>query len=185
VILSRSEDAKLPDENSYSLVAGSDTFTLSYGGSMILDSGIESRTHVAKYRVTESGVTRLALLALLPQDLVDEWKQLPWNEASLWSKSPDLARIPQWHDRIRAAKSGAVYSKLDFAQQCGDGGNNWQVAARAITLAGGIKSLSDDVYFSISKEEDSYFMTDIPLHPAARLSGGIARRRMLPGEPLA
>jgi len=160
VMLRRDEDAKLQDENGYTLVAGGDTFTLAYGGSMILDAGIESRRHVTKYRVTEKGVARVAPLAMLPQDFVDEWIQLPWNDASLWSKSPDPVRIQHWHDRIRSAKSDAVYSKLDFVQQCGNGADNWQVAL-AIILAGGGNSLSDDVYFSISKEDASYFVTDI------------------------
>jgi hypothetical protein len=160
VQLSQVDEAKLPDENGYSLLAGGDTFTLLYNGAMILDSGIDSRKHASKYRITESGVTREPPVALLPQDFVDEWIQLPWSQASAWSKSADVARIREWHDRIRTAKSAAVYSKLDFAQQCGDGANNWQVAL-AITLAGGIKSLSDDVYFSVSKEDDSYFVTDI------------------------
>lgn len=160
VLVSENEDAKLPDENGYSLLAGGDTFTLTYGGSIILDGGIDARRHVAKYQVTEGGVTRLPPVALLPQDFVDEWIQLPWSQASLWNKSADSARIQEWHDRIRSAKSAAVYSRLDFVQQCGDGASNWQVAL-AITLAGGVKSLSDDVYFAISKEGDSYFVTDI------------------------
>jgi hypothetical protein len=160
VLLNQNEDAQLADENNYSLTAGGNTFTLTYGGSMILDGGIESRRHVAKYRVTATGVTRLPPVASLPQDFVDEWIQLPWSQASFWNKSADLARIQEWHDRIRSAKSAAVHSKLVSVQQCGEGANNWQVAL-AIALAGGIKSLSDDVYFSISKEDDSYFVTDI------------------------
>ncbi len=159
VQLSRMDEAKLPDENGYSLLAGGDTFTLSYDGSMILDAGIDSRRHVAKYQITESGVTRVPPVALLPQDFVDEWIQLPWSQASLWNRSGDVARVQEWHDRIRTAKAASVYSKLDFVQQCGEA-NNWQVAL-AITLAGGIKSLSDDVYFSVSKEDDSYVVTDI------------------------
>lgn len=154
------DEAKLPDENAYSLLAGGDTFTLTYNGPMILDSGIDSRRHVSKYRIAESGVTRMPPVALLPQDFVDEWIQLPWSQASAWNKSADVTRIREWHDRTRTAKSTAGYSKLDFVQQCGEGANNWQVAL-AIALAGGIKSLSDDVYFSVSKEDDSYFVTDI------------------------
>ena len=160
VLLSRGDEAKLPDENGYSLLAGGDSFTLTYNGSMILDGGIDFRKHVARYRVTESGVTRVPPLALLPQDFVDEWIQLPWSQASVWNRSADVARIQDWHDRIRTAKSADVYSKLDFVQQCGEGVKNWQVAL-AISLAGGIKSLSDDVYFSVSKQDDSYFVTDI------------------------
>jgi hypothetical protein len=160
VLLSETEGAKLPDENGYSLLAGGDTFTLTYGGSMILDGTIDSRMHVAKYRVMENGVTRLPPIALLPQDFVDEWIQLPWSQASVWNKAPDTARIQTWHDRIRSAKSAAVYSRVDFSQQCGEGANNWQVAL-SIALTGGIKALSDDVYFSVSKEDDSYFVTDI------------------------
>jgi hypothetical protein len=170
VQLSEMDEAKLPDENGYSLRAGGDTFTLTYNGPMILDSGIDFRKHVSKYRITESGVARMPPVALLPQDFVDEWIQLPWSQASVWNKSADVARIREWHDRIRTAKSAAVYSKVDFAQQCGEGANNWQVAL-AITLAGGIKSLSDDVYFSVSKEDDSYFVTDIRSVRARGCSG--------------
>lgn len=160
VQLNEMDEAKLPDENGYSLLAGGDTFTLTYNGSMILDAGIDSRKHVEKYRITASGIARVPPIALLPQDFVDEWIQLPWSQASVWNKSPDVARIQQWHDRIRSAKVSAVYSKFDFVQQCGEGASNWQVAL-AITLAGGVKSMSEDVYFAISKDGDSFFITDV------------------------
>jgi hypothetical protein len=182
LLLSETDDAKLPDENDYSLLAGGDTFTLRYRGAMILDGAIDSRIHVASFRVTENGVIRLPPVALLPQDFVDEWIQLPWSQASFWNKSADTARIENWHDKIRSAKAAAVYSKLDFAQQCGEGTNNWQVAL-SIGLLGGIKALSDDVYFSISKQGDSYFVTDIRSVRPLGCPGETPPAESYPGKP--
>lgn len=167
-ILSQHENVNL-STFPFALTAKGDTFELNFGGNFLLDAPLVSRRHIVKYRVGRSSVTRLPPLAFEPQDFVDEWVQLPWDEASRWVLSPDPENVQQWHRRVqRAMANENVYMEFDFVQPCSVDSVDWQVGLNISNIAGAGKeiSLPAELFFSVYRKQEPYYITSIsPTRP--------------------
>jgi hypothetical protein len=75
-----------------------DWFAITEGKLRRLDRGLG--VTISRYQVRENQVQRIAPLALTPQDFLDQWVQLPWADASQWSKGPSGDALKEWHSEL-------------------------------------------------------------------------------------
>lgn len=135
-----------------------DDFLLEFPGYSI-DTGILIRTHVLHYRVGKDGAVRTDPVALKPQDFVDEWLTIPWNEMVSRSSASDLKQLEKWHGVLH---SDTVLGDFRFVQPCAEKPGQWLVAVDLHWVAS--KELPEPlpVYFLIRWEENYRFqMTGI------------------------
>jgi hypothetical protein len=140
-------------------------FEVSNVASNSLDSAILTRIHIQRYRVTNSSVERIPPLALAPEDFLDEWLDMNWAEASRWVRGANPSSVESWHARLAGGGGRDFYTEIEFAQPCAsvDNSSRWQVG---LSLEGGSDKqlpddLPDELYFTIVKREDSYFLESV------------------------
>lgn len=133
--------------------------------SQALDSSILTRVHVQKYEVAGDTVTRIPPLALTPEDFLDEWVDMKWEEASRWTSGSDTAQLQRWHDRLGRAESNDSYTEFDFVQPCPSSPNNlrWQIG---LLLEGSgekelPEDLPDELFFTVIKREGAFFLNGV------------------------
>jgi hypothetical protein len=147
----------------YKLAAKQDGFSLVFQGSQGLDTDLLTRWHLANYSVAGDRVVRVAPLAIQPQDFLDEWIGLPWEEATRWT---DLAKRPTirgWHGKLwRTPAQWTWGSSIKFVQPCRGGGVSprWQLGLE-ITPLKGPKNLPEILFFTIERKGVSYYVSDI------------------------
>jgi len=67
-----------------------------YHATQSLDPGILVREHVMRYAVRGDLVRRVPPLATRPEDFLDEWVRLPWDEAARWTDPEARERGRRW-----------------------------------------------------------------------------------------
>jgi hypothetical protein len=68
---------------------------------------------ISRYEVAEGSVTRIQPLALTPEDFLDEWVQIDWNEAIRWSNESSHAGLRDWHSRLNGlARDSAEFEGI-------------------------------------------------------------------------
>ncbi|HKO57639.1 MAG TPA: hypothetical protein VJ276_17335 [Thermoanaerobaculia bacterium] len=80
VLFSASHTIYLDD--AYALEAGGEDFRIRWRAEQSLDLGRHSRDYVRHYSVRADRVERIEPFALAPEAFVDEWGQMPWEEAA-------------------------------------------------------------------------------------------------------
>lgn len=71
---------------------------------------------IARYEVGGAQVKRIQPLALTPEDFLDEWVQLEWDEASRWSNASHQTELEQWHAKLNGFAYDSV--ELESVKQC-------------------------------------------------------------------
>jgi hypothetical protein len=107
-----------------------------------------------RYDVSGECVVRVAPVAHTPQDFINAWIQLPWNEARRWSNPARAACLEAWHSRFQSS-SNTEYAgpdKVLFVQPCNSPPTEWQVG---ITTAP-IDVQSPNLFFTVSKKNHAF-----------------------------
>src|ERR1700751_4009404 len=76
-----------------------DWFAITTGRERKLDR--EPGVFISRYEVTGDSVPRLHPLALTPEDFLDVWAQMSWDEAVRWSTEPSATGLQQWHAKLK------------------------------------------------------------------------------------
>jgi hypothetical protein len=160
VLLTRRESVYLGEDEVYKLKARRDGFRLDFFGYQLLDSDQSVRVHVANYQVSGNEVTRVPPLALVPQDFLDEWIELPWAEASRWTESANLSEMERWHDKLQAL--GPSGPALGFVQPCPPGrmASRWLVAL-GLDPKTRPEGLPSTLYFAVGKKQGDFHVTGV------------------------
>lgn len=91
-----------------------DWFALTRGKQRKLDG--ERGIAIARYEVTGEQIRRIHPLALSPEDFLDEWVQLDWEEAVRWSKESNLLNLQNWHSKLSGLEFDST--ELRVVQPC-------------------------------------------------------------------
>lgn len=143
--------------------AGREGFQLTFSGWRDLDFTRNYRDHVLEFRIAGSKVQRIAPIAWSSEDFVDEWLDLPWEEAAQWALPTKLSELETWHHRLQRGEKWTYSSKTEFVQPCGPErpATHWQIGVQ-IHPERGTPPLPQKLYFSVSSRgEDIYFVDDI------------------------
>jgi hypothetical protein len=135
-----------------SLQAGKDDFLLSFTGGQGLDANVMFRKCLRHYVVEGNQVGLAGPLGDFPEDFLDEWVKLPWDEAKAFCAWRDHADLKDWHEKLNVSKSPF---SLGFVQPCPAPG--WWV----IALETDDKNLPSPLYFAISKAGGEFQLEEI------------------------
>ncbi|HKV62121.1 MAG TPA: hypothetical protein VJO16_09420 [Candidatus Acidoferrum sp.] len=165
VLLDERTSIYLGTDLPYKLTLSPQGFELHIVAAQGLDDSILTREHVQNYEVSGSRVTRIPPLALAPEDFLDEWVGMKWEDASTWTSSADAARFQHWHDRLSRDSREKIDTEFDFVQPCkaSDKTAKWQIG---LQLEGaGEHDLPGDVpaelFFTISKRESTFYVESV------------------------
>jgi hypothetical protein len=160
MVLLKREHSHVRDERDW-LAVGKRGFTLVNVGSQSLDGAILERIHVQRYSVTDNRITRVPPIAVIPQDFVDEWVELPLEEARRWSNASAIDRIESWHSRLQQGTGNDFYfSEFEFVQPCNEPPSKWQIGIRIDSKERQDK-LPPELFFTVSNKDRAFYMMDI------------------------
>jgi hypothetical protein len=100
-------------DEDYELKAGVDDVRLQWRASQSLDLGLHTRDHVRHFSVCGDRVERTAPFALAPEGFIDEWAQMPWQEASRFGGTRSVHQVLN--------RRRFVFSGFDPVKRAGDG----------------------------------------------------------------
>ncbi len=162
VLLSEEKGIYLGVDDVYRLSVFTNGFRISQVAAQDLDVGILTRIHVQNYSVIGDRVTRIPPIAVAPQDFLDEWIDLPWQEAARWSSAENLPELQDWHSRLQRTKERWYYSELHFVQLCEKTSREtkWQIGLSIDSLESKKKpaDLPDEVFFTIVGKGDDFIL---------------------------
>src|SRR5262249_52560562 len=100
------------------------------------------RSHIVKYRVSANSARRIPPLAGLPDDFLDEWLGLPWDQAARWADAAALPALQKVHAALHR-REGYRASGFLFVRPCPDV-NQWQIGLDTSRDHGEISAESSD-----------------------------------------
>jgi hypothetical protein len=145
----------------FKLEADAGSFALSFTASQGLDAGKFSRTHMVKYRIDLDRAVRIPPLAETPEDFLDEWLGLDWEEAARWvTGSQDLQSV---HAALHGTE-GYRAEEILSVDPCADG-NTWHVElsikADAHKQGEPPTALPDELFFTVVKRKGVFFVQSV------------------------
>jgi hypothetical protein len=78
----------------------SDWFAVTHGKVRKLDE--ELGIVISRYGFSDHQMRRTAPLALTPEDFLDQWAQLSWDDAKRWSKTSSESSLQDWHSKLNS-----------------------------------------------------------------------------------
>jgi hypothetical protein len=146
-------------EPAYKLVLEPAGFRIDYVAGEWLDFELFTTIQADRYVVSSDHVSRIAPIAYTPQDFVNAWTQMPWNEALRWSGPAQLASHESWHDLLQpdSDKRYLGLSKIEFVQPCNNPPTRWQIGLTADRD----NAESPRLFFTVSMKRDSFNLEGI------------------------
>jgi hypothetical protein len=84
------------------------------------------RLHPFRYELRGARLIRVEPIAFDAHDFVEEWGEMPWEEAARWSDTGNLAKLREVHEKVRDADG---YFGGEFrAKVCGPQTRIWEIA---------------------------------------------------------
>jgi hypothetical protein len=129
VLLDEHTSVYLGTDVPYKLTLNRQGFELRIVAAQGLDDSILTREHVQNYEVSGNRVKRIPPLALAPEDFLDEWVGMKWEDASAWTSNVDAAKLQKWHDRLSRDSREKIDTEFDFVQPCkaAEKAAKWQI----------------------------------------------------------
>lgn len=156
LLLSRHEGVNLNYEPAYKILTGRNEFTLIFGGDSGLDSANFYRAHIAKYKIEGNKAERVPPIAFRPHDFVDEWIELPWEEAARWVGAANVGEIHSWHSKLQRGQDWHYFAEIEFVQPCSKEGGQWQVGVAIESK--GPPPLPSMLYFTVSRKDATFHL---------------------------
>lgn len=162
VVLSATHGILTDREPPFKLRATTNGFQLDFWEGQSLDAGIQERAYILRYSVDGDRVIRIAPLASRPEDFLDEWIKLPWEEAVRWVDAPNREAMQRWHQRLQYTYTEETYYYRDFSftQPCSEKKNTWQIGLN-IDSKERADVLPAELYFTIRRKHGTFYLHDI------------------------
>jgi hypothetical protein len=146
-----------------------DWFAVTEGKQRVLGGGTGVR--ILRYAVDTNKIRRIAPLAVYPEDFLDEWARLSWDEAQQWVIESSEDSLKKWHTRLN--NIGKNSSEIEFIRRCsgtGDSEGTWLIDLAVDSRSE--RSMEDRrVYVQVSKKNNTFFVNDIRENLPAGCSG--------------
>jgi hypothetical protein len=105
-------------EPAFQIRAEEDWFALTQGRVRKLDG--EPGIAILRYEVADNRIQRIAPLVLTPEDFLDQWVQMTWDDAKRWA-NPGLQ---EWHSLLGGLAPDST--QIEAVQRCSVTGENDQ-----------------------------------------------------------
>ena len=142
-------------------------FSIEFKAQQKLDSGVLTRHHVVAYQVRGDQVQRVPPFGHTPEDFLDEWLDLPWEEASKWVLPSALPSLHTLHTKFRADRSGngnLFFTGFLFdPPACRVKAGVWQVGIELEPHRGGSlpAGIPKETYITVVEKEGAYFLKEV------------------------
>jgi hypothetical protein len=94
----------------FEIQAEEDWFALTRDKKRKLDGGWG--ISIARYEVSGQKVSRIQPLAVTPEDFLDEWVQLNWEDASRWTSDSSQPGLQSWHSKLNSLEFDSTEFKV-------------------------------------------------------------------------
>ena len=165
VLLNEHTSVYLGTDQPYRLTVNPQGFEIRNVASQGLDASILTRVHVQKYEVGGNRVTRVPPLALAPEDFLDEWVDMKWENAAPWVSGTGAAKLQYWHGRLNRDGREKIDTEFDFVQPCpaAESMVKWQIG---LLLEGAGEhdppgDLPDELFFTITKRDGAFYLENV------------------------
>jgi hypothetical protein len=103
-----------------------DWFAITEGKIRRLDG--EPGVSILRYELSGNQVQRIAPLAVLPKDFLDQWVQSSWNDAKKWAKESPETTLQDWHTKLsRLEVDSAEFESTYQCRETTNGDENWLI----------------------------------------------------------
>ncbi len=106
VVITRSKLLNHEFQPSFRLDVWLDWFAITRGYFRKFDD--QTGVAISRYHVDGSKVQRIAPLALTPEDFLDQWSDLNWDEARNWISSTVETELTEWHEKLHQLQRDSV-----------------------------------------------------------------------------
>jgi hypothetical protein len=142
-----------------------DWFAVTEGRTRKLDG--EIGIVISRYDLSDNGVRRIAPLALTPEDFLDQWAQLSWDDAKRWTGAPSDSGLQEWHSKMNSLTSGTA--EIESVRHCSgtdDGDQSWLIELSIDErVNSSIKQRT--LFVEVAKREGSFFVDRVnERHPS-------------------
>ncbi len=149
----------------YRLTADAGRVALAFDAMQSLDLGILVREHIWVYAVGGRTAFRMAPLSRQPEDFVDEWLALPWDEAARWAdrSRPELER---WHATAQHWND-EMYTEISETRSKGRG--RWEVEVWFEPHAGSEEpppAPAQSLVFTVTRRHGAFVLQGVESLPA-------------------
>ena len=154
-----------------------DWFSVTRGKQRKLDG--ESGVSIARFEVKDQQVRRIHPLALWPEDFLDEWVQLSWDEAAQWTNPSKLPNIQAWYSQLNELESDST--EIRVVQPCPkqqDSTDRW-VIELWIDRQMNPTAKQEELYVEVSRKQGIFYVDGIQTNRPSGCPGSI------PPTPLA
>jgi hypothetical protein len=167
VLLKQSDSIYLGNLSEGSISILPTGFAIEFDGGQRLDTGVLIRRHVVSYQVSGDRVQRVPPFAREPESFLDEWFDLPWEEASKWTHSRTLVPLRKWHERLFAERSGkgTLFTGFVFnPPACQIKNGQWQIGIEFSPYKEHGKlppGIPKAIYFTVISKGNTYFLKSV------------------------
>jgi hypothetical protein len=145
------------------------SFALTLGKLRKLDG--EAGIAIFRYGLSGDDVRRMAPLALAPEDFLDQWAQLNWDEAKRWTRAPSDPVIEEWHSKLKTLASDSTeIESVHLCSGTSEGDGDWLLE---LSVDGRLNpSLKETtLYVAIAKAEGTFVLNGVLDKPPSGCSG--------------
>lgn len=165
VLLAEKRGIYLGRDDIFQLSVRKDGFQIKHAGSQSLDAGLLTRDHVENYSVSGDRVRRIAPFAFRPEDFLDEWLDMAWEDAKVWARGDKTADLQAWHAKLNQQHSARFTTEFDFVQPCSKTSaiRRWQIGLLLEGLGKAVPPVAtpNELFFTISQAGDKFFVDDM------------------------
>ena len=136
-----------------------DWFAVTEGKRRVLGGGTGVR--VLRYAIDANKIRRIAPLAVYPEDFLDEWAQLSWDEARQWVMESSEGSLKKWHAKLNNV--GKDSSEIEFIRRCSgsaDSEGTWLIDLAVDSRYD--PSMEDKrLYVQVTKKNNTFLVNNI------------------------
>lgn len=173
ILFEREEGIFLGNDTRGAITVQRDAFRIEFEAAQWLYPG-SIRTHIAAYRVEGNQVWRIPPMAAEPEGFLDEWFDMPWEEAVKWIDSPDLTSLGEWHQRLgtsRLSHDSQFLTSFAFSPPaCEVREGLWEVGIEFDPLAEGETlpaGMPGEIYFHVALKDGAFILKSVSSIPGA------------------
>ena len=126
VVLARQDKIYPQFDPAFRVDVETDWFAITEGKIRKLDG--EPGVSILRYQLSGNQVQRMAPLALIPEDFLDQWVQMRWDDARSWTTAAPATALQEWHAQLTSLEADSV--EIESAHLCRatkNGDENWLV----------------------------------------------------------
>ena len=157
ILLDRSEPLNEKFQPPFRLEVEDDWFAVTRGKERKLDG--EPGVSITRYQIIGDETKRMQPLALTPEDFLDEWVKLDWNEAA--HSSSQSSELPKWHSMLNALANDST--EIEFVQPCREPGTADKAWLAGLWIDKKLNPTSeiDRLYIAVNEQHHAFFVDSV------------------------